>query len=234
MIRCAALLAILLSPSLARAEPVPYASAQHAAVELQLGPYRPDVDDELSPAHPFQDSFGTDSSVRFGLQVDWQLARLWCCSFGLGASIGMATFSGKGRLADTGDDSSEETTFTVLPLVASAVVRLDGPMRQWSIPVVPFARAGVVRASWWSEGGGGISSADDVQARGHTWGFELSAGVAVLLDGIDPDRARALDQDVGINHSYLTFAALVDAVDLGGDVMILSDTSWTAGLLLEL
>ena len=74
-----------------------FASPQHFALELRLGPYTPEVDSEpaLNGKTPYLDTFG--DSVRFlpSVEFDWQALRIpHFGSLGPGVSLGYTDASG--------------------------------------------------------------------------------------------------------------------------------------------
>lgn len=221
-----------------------YRSPQNFALEVRGGPYYPDVDDEFDgSATPFQDSFEDHSRLRVGFEVDWQALRTPIASLGVGLSAGLIRYVGTARFEGSGEKSSEETTLIVVPLVAVAVVRFDFAIREWQIPLAPYAKLGFGTYLWFAEDGDGTARADGpdgeadaVLGSGRTHGLELSGGVAFLLDFLEPQAARKLDADAGVNHSYLFAEILWANIDGFGasEVMNLGDTTWNLGLLLEM
>ena len=183
--------------------------------------------------------FGEGDEMRLGVEVGWRALVTPVGSLGASIALGHARFSGRGRVARTGEQAHDRTSLTVLPVVASAVIRLDGAARRWSVPLVPFVKLGLARYGWLADGSGKRSSVDDpvaghVVGTGHTFGWELQAGVAFLLDVLDPGQARVLEHVTGIDNSYLYAALLHASVHWGKDSMNLSDSTWSAGLLVEM
>lgn len=139
----------------------------------------------------------------------------------LGGSVGWTRFAAN-ALDEEGKPVAEETTLTLVPLSASAQVRVDALPRLLHIPVLLAARVG-----WgfyhWDTNTGLIDNAE-----GWSVGPVLGAQVALDLDTFEPGGARALDEEWGINHTYifaevLHFATTSKSLPVGG-------TNWTAGL----
>jgi hypothetical protein len=245
----AAVLAVLTGSGVASADGLrylqdDYRSPQNFALEIRGGPYYPDVDDEFDgSATPFQDSFDDHSRLRIGFEVDWQALRTPVASLGVGLSGSLMRYVGTARFEGSGEASSEETTLIVLPIVALAVVRFDFAIREWQVPLAPYVKLGFGTYLWFAEDGDGTARADGadgeadaVLGSGRTHGLELSGGVAFLLDFLEPQAARKLDADGGVNHSYLFAEILWATMDGFGanGVMNLGDTTWNLGLLLEM
>jgi len=221
-----------------------YRSPQNFGFEVRGGPYYAGVDDEFDgSATPFADSFGDHSRLRIGFEVDWQALHLPFGSLGVGLAPSLVRYVGTARFEGSGEKSSEETTLIVMPIVAVAVVRFDFAIREWQIPLAPYAKIGFATYLWFAEDGDGTARADGadgeadaVLGSGRTHGLELSGGIALLLDFLEPNAARKLDSNAGVNHSYLFAELLWANVDGFGaqGVMNLGDTTWNMGLLLEI
>jgi hypothetical protein len=71
---------------------------------------------------------------------------------------------------------------------------------------------------------------------GRTLGWHAAAGLALALDFIEPDGARAMDEETGVNHTSLFFELTRVSLDGFGasDQMRLGDTTWLGGLMIEL
>ena len=201
--------------------------------ELKFGPYKPAVDSEGGlDGKPYQDIFGCMEgqscnktwpgyTVMSQIEVDLQL---WQGhgSVGIGATWGFFRIEGKSLVLtdptlpydpETNPyvRSGDETSLNIMPFILQAVYRWDYAYRRWRVPLVPFVKAGVVWALWW------VEKADRKLARfgddgdkawGGTFGYQVNLGLAFLLDVLEPSAARKMDQDLGINHTYL-FAEFV-------------------------
>jgi hypothetical protein len=215
-----------------------YKTPQRFAYELTFGPYKPDVDGEFNGVRsPYADYFGSGQHLLMRTELDYQFLH----RFGsLGAGIGLGYFSvtGTAPMADgTGRPSGDQSQLKVVPLSLSAVYRFDYLLETRNIPLVPFGKLGLDWAYWQiTDGNGNI--ADDGNgghARGGTWGWHAAAGVALMLDFVDPDAARDFDEDLGVNHTGLTFEYYhSDISGLGqSGRMHVGDDNWTLGLVLE-
>ena len=162
------------------------------AAELKLGPYRPDNNQQ-------QRAFGNDRGWLLGLEVDLTVLRIpYVGQLQLGAGWGWAKYDGKAKLAD-GTSSGETTTLTIYPISALAVMRIDALARNTVIPVIFAGKIGYDFVRWVTETG--KASDDD----GVNMGLRWAAQVGIELDFFDQQAARRLDEEWGINHTFLMF-----------------------------
>jgi hypothetical protein len=215
-----------------------YHSPQHFAVEVKFGPYRPDVDSEFSgPNPPYKSYFGDNRHLMSQLEFDWQVFRK-LGSLAAGFTVGYFSVTGPSPLGNgTGQLSGDTSSLRVIPLSLAAVYRFDYLLETRNIPVVPFGKLGLDYAFWTITDGNG-EVAEDVSGKsgqGGTLGWHASAGLALVLDWLDPDAARDFDSDLGVNHTAITFEYThADISGLGQAKRLhVGDTTWTLGLLLE-
>jgi hypothetical protein len=217
-----------------------YRSPQHFAFELKFGPYRPDVDSEFPQSGPnkrapYNQYFGSGRHLFSAIEFDWQLLH----KFGsLGAGVGVGYFSVTGTATlENGMPSGDTSNFKVVPFSASLVYRFDHFLEARDIPFVPFGKVGLDWAYWQITDGNGEIAHDAMgnTGRGGTLGWHASAGLALMLDWLDPEAARDFDADLGVNHTALTFEySHADISGLGRSKRLhVGDTTWTIGLLLE-
>jgi hypothetical protein len=93
---------------------------------------------------------------------------------------------------------------------------VDGFFERFRIPVELYGRAALQRYHWVVTDGSG-----DVTMQGATNGWSVAGGVGFLLDFIDPTLGRELDEDAGVNGTWLFVEVGKDWVDDFG-----SGTSW--------
>jgi len=210
-------------------------SEQYAAVEARVGPYFPKVDDEMSGA-PFESTFGDDKNYAFGLEADWQLFRIPAVgTLGPGAGVSYVRYSGYAPLtSDPSRRSEQRTSLWIMPFWGVGVFRVDTFARNVGIPFVPYAKLGVVYALWaCSTGDTRCKSADGRAGRGAEFGYMYGAGLMFLLDWLDPQSAREMDNSVGVNNSYFFGELYGSDVDSFGDGMQVGTSTWTLGLAFE-
>lgn len=217
-----------------------YESPQRFALELRFAPYWPNIDSEpsLGGARPYHDTFGDRPWARLlaAIEFDWQALRIpHIGTIGPGLSVGYTSMSAPALKLDGTCCSPANTNLEIFPFYGVAVFRVDGPMRDFGIPVVPYAKAGVGVAIWrtWDDGTG-TSRVNGVTGNGLSVGPQLAAGVALQLNVFDPRAARALDEATGINNTYLYFEGMWSGLgEVGGNQLRVGTTTWVVGLAME-
>jgi hypothetical protein len=215
-----------------------YRSPQHFALELRFGPYRPDVDSEFSTGRtPYRDYFGGNRRLMSQIELDYQLLRFYG-SLGIGLGVGYFSVTGNApEVSGSGVLTGDKSTFRVIPVSLSAVYRFDWLNEFHGIPLVPYGKAGLDYGYWSITDGNDEIATDNAggKGRGGTPGWHVAAGLSVVLDFIDPDSARGLDDEMGVNHTHLFIE--LGHYDLSGfgrsGQLHVGDTTWTAGLLFE-
>jgi hypothetical protein len=206
--------------------------------ELRFGPYRPKIDDEFSGATPYKDTFGDDTRFLVGLEVDWMPLRIPDIAMvGPGAGIGYTGMSGRARLEDgSGELADQETSIKILPMYLAAVIRVDMLVRQTDVPLVPYAKAGLGYALWWTSDGDETSRAGGVVGRDASWGYQYALGLMLGLAFLDPDSKGSLDDSAGIGNAYLFgewFNSSLDGFG-GGNQMQVGTNTWMVGIAAEM
>jgi hypothetical protein len=210
-------------------------SPQNGAIEARFGRYIPQVDKSV-PGAPFKDVFGTKSRYMFGLEGDWQVLRIpHLGTLGPGLGWGYTRATGVARITATGLPSSEQTALSVMPFYLVGVLRADVLMRDFGVPLVPYAKLGLGYALWWASDGGTTSRENGVLGRGVSYGPQYALGAMFLLDILDQQTARDADNGLGINNSYV-FAEWFDSeLDAFGSKSRLNvgANTWVLGLAIE-
>ena len=193
-----------------------FESTERFFLELHGGPYKVFPGERWNV---FSDDLGPALTAKLD-GIVYRMPKIFYVT--LGGSIGWTRFAASAISEDTNKPVAEETTLTLVPMTASAQVRFDMLARMLHIPLLLAARVG-----WgfyhWDTNTGLIND-----AAGWSLGPVLGAQVALDLDTFEPGGARALDEEWGINHTYvffeiLHFASTSKSLPVGG-------TNWTAGL----
>jgi hypothetical protein len=214
------------------------------AFELKIGPYYPDVDGEaaLNGATPFHDMFGDGSMILPQLELDRFLAYP-LGELGIGLSIGYSSNSAQSFTEDASGHattmrSGDETTFHLIPIALLAVYRFTVISDRSVVPLVPYAKLGLSYYIWWNTRGDGSVSVYDPtgqEGRGATLGWQGSLGLAFRADRLDPDAARAAENELGVEH--ISFFAEVTYAQVNGllssNKLHLGDFTWNAGINFE-
>jgi hypothetical protein len=223
--------------------PDTYRTAQRFGLELRLGPYAPEVDEEFKGAKtPHKDYFGDDTRLMFQIEFDWQVYRHSLAgSAGVGASVGYFRETAAAPFNSTDDPGTErsgdKSRFSLYPLAVVGVYRADQLWRLWRIPLVPYGKLGLNYTFWNIYDGNDLVAENPGggRGRGGTFGWQAAVGLSLVLDFIDAGAARELDADTGINHTHLFFElAKYEVSGLGQkDKLHVGDSTWLAGLLFE-
>lgn len=216
-----------------------FASPQSFALELRLGPYRPEIDERVAGT-PFLDFFGRDDRYLLGLELDWQIARVPLLgTVGVGAGWSYTSRSGPNQLADGQPEDEgalvdQESKLALMPMHAVGVLRVDAPARAWGVPFVPYGKFGLGYTLWWINDGRGTATNEyGIAGKDASTGTFVALGGMLLLDTFDRSSARQLDAETGINNTYLFLEWARSKVG-GGEQMFVGSTDWVAGLALEL
>jgi hypothetical protein len=202
--------------------------------ELRFGPYYPAVDSEFadrgSTARPFEQTFSSNQRLMSGLELDRQILHrggTWSLGFGFGFYNATASSLAADQMTRTGD----ETKLRFYPLSLQAVYRADFLHQRYSSPVVPYAKVGLDCAIW------SISdTSKSSSTTGRTFGWNAAAGIALDLSFIDAEGMRNMDTETGVNGVSLFGEVTHLSLDGFGSssALRLGDTTWVAGLMMEM
>jgi hypothetical protein len=220
-----------------------FESPQHFAMELRFSPYRPDIDSDpaLSNHAPYAAIFGTTPRILVAAELDWQVVRIpHLGTFGPGLSAGYTSMSAAAPLrnpppAPASNLSGEQTSLSIYPFYAVAVLRADVFMREANIPLVPYVKAGLGYALWRASNDNGTSNHDNVAGKGHSYGTQLALGLSLHLNAFDAYAAKEFDNTMGVNHTYLFFEYFSSNFSTLGPASQLrvGATTWAMGLAVE-
>jgi hypothetical protein len=203
--------------------------------ELKFGPWRPDVDKEFATKTPWSDAFGGGSFLMTQLEFDWEFFKK-VGVLAVGGTIGYSQAKGHGRLSDK-TKSTDTTSMHLMPLSLSLIYRFDYLERRFKFPFVPVVKGGVDAYFWWvTNGVGSVSkAADGTSGKGLTMGGHVTAGIMFLLDSLAPMMAQTLDQEIGVNNTYLFAEYTWNWIDdFGSNKSInLSSRNFLAGIAFE-
>jgi hypothetical protein len=211
-------------------------SRQEAAFEIRVGPYTPNVDQDLNGT-PYEDIFGDKQRWHGGLEADWQLFRIpRTLSLGPGFGAHYTTASARAPLESGEGRSAQDTTLTIVPLHLVGVVRVDALADRLNIPFCPYAKLGVGYAFWWSKDGDKGASADGVEGKDTSYGLVYALGISGRLDWLDPDDAASADASLGINHSSIFIEYFSSNLNGFGSnsVMQVGTKTYVFGVMLEI
>ncbi len=220
-----------------------FRSPQHWALDLRIGPFRPDVDSEFNNGSaPYREFFGKKRSILSQIGLEYQVFQRFG-TLAVGGSVGYFTKKASAFI-DTGNGSrptersGDTTRLSAYPFSASLIYRLDVAARRYRFPIVPYGKLGLNYSIWTVYNGNtNVASGDTAggRGRGGTMGWHAAAGISFLLDVLDPGSAHEFDADIGVNHTYAFFELThIDASGLGQkNKLHLGGDTWLAGLLFE-
>jgi opacity protein-like surface antigen len=191
---------------------------ERMTLEFRIGPYSP----SMGGNDAFHTFFSDDSGPLLALELDVIGYRLNDILYlNGGAGIGTAGYHGK-TLNSSGVATSEDTSLNLVPLNLLAVARIDVLARKLSIPFIFTGKLGYQWMHWTTESGG------TDQHSGWSIGLLWAAQIALDLDTFDRRAARTMDEEWGINHSFVFFEFF--GFEPSGASLELGDHSWCAGL----
>lgn len=217
-------------------------SPQQFALEFRGTMYRPAIDDAFpAGSKPYEAVFGNDRRFCIGLEFDWQAFRIpWVGTIGPGFGWSYTAMSALAKTqqfpAVTGApliDSAESTSLKIMPMYVAAVLRVDVLARETPIPLVPYGKLGLGYGLFWTG-----RDAGDTRT-GHTWGKHYAIGGMLQLDWLDRQASMQLDNEMGINNTYLFAEWMVADLDGFADSsdrshLRIGTSSWVFGLAFEM
>ena len=218
--------------------PTHHEAPRTITLEFKLGPYKPLIDREAAlTGKPYETIFGNSSMLLFEIEVD----RIFWQKFGtlaVGGSVGYAAKRGNALIAPgnpgEGTPSGDTTTLRVIPVRLMLVYRLDVGAIRSGIPFVPYAKTGLVFEPWWATKAGSLEYANGKRALGAKWGWDITGGISLMLDFLEPRLAKDFSNDIGISHSYL-FAeyTYANVNNFGSKGLDLSSRHWMFGFSVD-
>jgi len=181
--------------------PKPHPSPQWFAFELRFAPYWPQIDSQPGlTTTPYRNIFGTMPRLLVSAEIDVQLLKIpHFGSLGPAFSFGYTQMSAPAPFSAPATGNSDED----YPMYLVAVLRVDVFLRDFKIPIVPYAKFGLGMTVWRAYTDQGTSSFNGQTGFGATWGEQIAVGGMINLDWIDQRAAVSLDQAAGINHTYV-------------------------------
>jgi hypothetical protein len=219
-----------------------FESKQRFALEFRFAPYSPQIDSGPGvTGSPYASVFGSAPQFEFAAELDWQVLHIpHFGSIGPGASFGYTSASTPAPFtncppAPASCQSGENTKLEIFPMYLVAVLRADVFLKDFHIPLVPYAKAGVGLAFWRASNDVGTSTYNGVAGNGHTWGTHFAFGLALSLNWLDPRASRSLDESVGINNVSLFGEWMFATLNNFGskDTLYVGTSTFVGGLSLE-
>lgn len=233
-------------------------------VGIKVGPYIPGIDDQvgrnaMTGLGPYEAMFGDWYDIQEGTgKLDAHNARVWQIlpmldvdyvlwrGFGqltIGGSIGYMQKSAPAYLAGTSPDEpkrlrspTNETVFRLIPTQANVGYRFTYLADTYGVPIVPFLRGGLAYYMWMMKAPNGEPSKIGTmnEAKGGSFGFVGSIGLAIRAEGIDRDSARSM-RETGVDHAGFYVEWSLGKVDGFGasDKLSVGDSTFFGGFDFE-
>jgi hypothetical protein len=166
-------------------------------LSLGVGAYRPDPGSDV-----FDQVYPGDNGPLILVEFDFFLYRIpFLGPIGIGLGGGWAGYKGSAcELGSNGSciPSTQTAKFSIFPLNAMAVLRIDALARETPVPFVFTGKIGYTNVFFNEDVGSGKQG-------GRSGGLGWAAQFALELNFINQRRANALDEDWGINSSFFFF-----------------------------
>ena len=189
-------LALLLTVPAVAAEPPPDAMTSAIRLPREESPMNVGLDIQYSPVryenYTFRNGVRTSNPGHGAyVNIEWLPFEDTYGKFGFGLGLGMTVHTNV-QVAP-----SSYATLYAVPAAATLSYRFDYIKGQFLVPFVNGG-AGTTLVRQGSRTGG----AEPGTQLYH--GYEYGGGLELCLNGIDPQSARVLDSEIGINYTYLT------------------------------
>ena len=192
-------------------------SPESFALQFGVGMYQPDN------SEAFDNFFSGDNGPILELEFDFFVYRIpYVGPIGFGVRAAWAKYEGTATTVSGSVISNEKTKLQIFPLSAMAVLRIDALARHTPVPIVFAGKVGIDSILFF-EKTGSVRSGE-----GRTHGFRWAVQAGLELNAISPRRANALDEDWGINSSFLYFE--LSGSDANSKISLGDKLGWTAGL----
>ncbi len=201
-------------------------SAEHFNVDFRVGPYEPDAR-ATGGGDAFDLVFGGDRGPMLGIEFDGFAYRIpYVGMIGIGLNLGWARYKKRAcSSADCSGSNSDrpdsKTNIRLWPVAGMLVLRLDGLAREFGVPIILTPKIGIETIFYTTSGG-------MTNGNGRSVGMRWSIQAAVELDFINRARARALDEEWGINHTAFFLEFYGSTADSQLDVS--TNFAWALGL----
>jgi hypothetical protein len=196
-------------------------SPERVTLTLNIGAYQPNVGNAA-----FDIVYQGEKGPYVGGEVHGLIYRIpYVGPIGAGVGIAWARYEAPAcvdppmNCVDRTDDTDE---MSLWPLTAMVSLRIDVLARELNVPLVFTPKLGLDVILFRNELSG------STLASGASIGLRWAVEMALELDFLERRAARALDEEWGINHSFLFFQLFGSTA--GGDVPMGDSLAWTAGL----
>ncbi len=216
-----ALLAALTLGTSAQAQEGKDWTKENFGFQFGVGTYKPQATPDV-----FGLLFGNDRGPLVNFEFDIYAYHIpYVGPIGLGGAFGWAKYTGDACVA--GDmtcsmHTTEKVKVNLFPVTAYALLRLDTLARHTPVPLVFTGKIGYDSVFFVAK------KNNSTEGKGRSSGLRWAAQVAIELNQLSPKRARALDDDWGINSTNLFFEMF--GSDANSKLPLGDKFAWMAGL----
>jgi hypothetical protein len=173
--------------------PLEVDSPMWMGLEIRVGPYRP------GPTNAFQRTFLNDRGWMLNVEFDVTLYHIpYVGQLNGGFNWGWSDYDAHALQAN-GTRVDAKTEFTVFPLALMGILRVDALARHTVVPLTFAGKVGYELVRWKA------ATEGFKDGNGLNQGLRWGAQAAFELDWFDRGTARRMDEDWGVNHTYLLF-----------------------------
>ncbi len=196
-------------------------SPERFTLSLNIGMYQPNVGNDA-----FDIIYQGEQGPYVGGEFHGLIYRIpYVGPIGLGLGVGWARYEAAACVdppENCEERTDDEDEFSLWPLTPMASLRIDVLARELNVPFVFTPKVGMDIIFYRNELSG------DTQASGTSLGFRWAVEIALELDFLERRAARSLDEEWGINHTFVFFQPFGSTA--GGDIPMGDSFAWTAGL----
>lgn len=205
-------------------------------VHLNLGPYKPNIDQESGANGVYSCIFDNKTWVMGMGGFDVSLFDL-IGTLSVGAELGYFTVNGHERLSivdgECGKAGSSLNTLHMMPLSANLHYRFDWPYKAFQFPLAPYWRLGLNATPWVITRNGQLEDTGG-PISGLRTGWQWAMGVAFVLDVVDEARMRRVRETGTFQHAYLFAEWREMKIDSFGEPGFqLGNSTWFMGISID-
>ena len=187
-------------------------------VDMGVSPYKPNIDSEIFNSHKifpiYACVYGDKILAEVGGDVD---THLWDGFGSLQLSFGFSVSQAQGKAQDVavlssgtcGKKTNTDVQLSMAKLRPGITYRFDALLDKWSIPLVPYARLGLVAQGFMFTKGGDFEKDGKTNPVGMRFGWEAAGGMMLALDFLDsidpflPDTTRRGRANGAFDHTFV-------------------------------
>jgi uncharacterized protein (TIGR03382 family) len=212
----------------AESRPPTPGSAPEWGVQLGISLYRPDVDSEFKDgSRPYADTFSSSRHLLSFAELDRYLLRRFG-TWGVGLRGGYYRASAAAFLPDGVTRSGDQTRLRLIPFSLSLIYFANGLPGLRTIPLIPYAKAGLDGTVWTASSTGQGSS-----HTGLSMGWHATAGLLLGLGWIGSSPSGANDIAAPCALFFEWSYAAINGLGMSNALHV-GDNTWFAGIAFDI